>query len=171
MKLVGNIMNRSPLIESLSLLLKHFDRGVVLFYSMLLAIFLLLAGINYSPYLQKMAMRKFHFVSQPFAQWALCQFFPSMYSFQNEILISQYVLPSDYQGSLTGDSVRLTVNHYPLRMLYFAVPREQIVSHAPFYAYARTVYRQQEIVSSYIVTASRQAIRLSIVNSYERSKQ
>ena len=162
-------MNRSPLIESLRLLSKHSDRSVAFFYAVSLFVFLLLAGINYSPFLQRMAMRKFHFVPQPFAQWAICQFFPSMYNFHNEILVSPRVLPSDYQGALTGDLVRLTVNHYPLRMLYFVVPRAQIFLHAPFYAYVRTVYRQQEIVSSYMVTASHQTIRLSLVNSYERS--
>ena len=162
-------MSRSPLSESLQLLSKHSDRGVAFFYAVLFAIFLLLAGISYSPCLQRMAMRKFHFVSQPFTEWAFCQFFPSMYSFHNEILVSPRVLPSDYQGPLSGNLVRLTVNHYPLRMLYFVVPRAQIAAHAPFYAYVRTVYRQQEIVSSYIVTASHHTIRFSLVNSYERS--
>lgn len=162
-------MNRSPLFESLRLLSKNSDRGIVLFYAVLLFVFLLIAGINYSPSLQRMAMRKFHFVPRPFAQWALCQFFPSMYNFHNEILVSPRFLPSDYQGPLGDDLVRLTVNHYPLRMLYFVVPRTLTFSHAPFYAYVRTVYRQQEIVSSYIITASGKTIRLSLVNSYERS--
>lgn len=161
-------MGQSPLAESLRLIFKQPDRGVFSFYAVLLFVFVLIAGVGFSPALQTMAMRKFHYVPQPFAQWALCQFFPSMYNFHNEVLISKHVLPSDYRGPLT-DTVRFAVNHYPLRMFYFVVSRAQIANHASFYIYTRTVYRRQEIVSSYMVTFLRRVIHISLINSYERS--
>ena len=164
-------MERSPLVESLLILSNKPNKSVVFFYAVLFSIFILIAGINCSPQFQRMAMRKFHFIPRPFTQWALGQFFPSMYAFRNEILISPQYLPSDYQGLLTNGSVNMTVNHYPLRMLYFAVPREQIFAHAPFYVYIRTVFRRQEIVSTYRVTGLGQTIHITFVNSYERSSQ
>ena len=146
-------MSRSPLSESLQLLSKYSDRGVAFFYAVLFAIFLLLVGISYSPCLQRMAMRKFHFVPRPFAQWAFCQFFPSMYNFHNEIWMSREpITPLMLEGktALPNGTFYGWVNHYPLRLISFSLQRKNF-SAGTYYVYLRSTYRGQNFDSQFIL--------------------
>lgn len=164
-------MEQSPLVDSLELLFKRKERAVLIFYGILFVMMSTIAVASFSPGLQKTAMRKFHFVPRPFIQWAAAQFFPSMYNFCNEILISPRMLPSGFESPKSSDQVMFTVNHYPLRVLYFSLVRKDVFAHMPVYVYTRTLYRRQEINSSYMVVPLDGAIHIMLLNAYERSSQ
>lgn len=157
------------LIESLKSLKKHFRWSVVLFYSILLSLYLIVAGVNFFSCMQSLAMKKFHLGAHPYGRWAMCQFFPSMYSFQNEILISPRLLTDAFQGRSGPDLVRITVNHYPMRMIYFSNDRVNIARHIPVYVYLRSRFRNKEMVSSYVIFGSNQFLRTRLLNFYEHT--
>lgn len=149
-------------------LAKRSDRAVVLFYGLFFVFIFTIALANFSPFLQRTAMRKFHFLPRPFAEWALSQFFPSMYNFHNEVLFSPRLMPSDFRQPRERDQIIFTVNHYPLRMVYYSLLRQDIFRKLPVYVYTRTLFRGQEIVSSYIVTPVDSVIHIMLLNAYER---
>lgn len=161
-------MEKSPLIISLQLLAQRRDRTVVSFYVLFFVIIMTIALASFSPFLQRTAMRKFHFLPRPFAEWALSQFFPSMYNFHNEILFSPRLMPSDFRQPRERDQIIFTVNHYPLRMVYYSLLRQDIFRKLPVYVYTRTLFRGQEIVSSYIVTPVDRITHIMLLNAYER---
>jgi hypothetical protein len=165
---IESFMDQLPLIASLQLLAKRRDRAVVFFYGIFFVLVMTVAVVSFSPVLQRTAMRKFHFLPRPFAEWALTQFFPSMYNFHNEILLSSRLLPSDFREPRSPDQILFTVNHYPLRMIYFSLMREDVFRRMPVYVYTRTLYRGQEIVSSYMVAPLDRLIHIMLLNAYER---
>ena len=161
-------MEESPIAKSLKLLSAHPQRSTGLFYGTLLLIFCILIGLGSCPFIQKTLMRKFHFMPRPFAQWAALQFLPSMYNFKNDFLESPTPLPLDTRMEAGEDVKYFTVNHYPLRMLYFYDSRRRLIFSKPLYAYARTTFRQRQIVTSYAMVSSFQQIHIFFLNSYER---
>ncbi len=146
------------------------ERPTVAFYAVLLMLMLCLLSIHILPQMQKLAMRKFHYTPRPFYEWALWQFLPSMYNFHNEILISPRMLVSDFQSPVESDVLRLSVNHYPLRLIPFSLSRSQVFLRMPFYVYTRSVFRNQSIMSSYSVTVLGYAIYVTLLNAYEHSR-
>lgn len=163
-------MEQSPLEQSLRLLRKNPEPWTVLFYAALMGMIVCVASINFVPAMQKQAMRKFHYKLSPFYEWAAWQLIPSMYSFHNEILLSPSMLVSDFSLPLDKDVLRLSVNHYPMRIVTYSLSRSQLFVRMPFYVYLRSSFRDQSIVSSYSVTLSGYAMQVILLNAYERSK-
>lgn len=160
----------SPLEQSWVILRKNPERPAIAFYAVLLLLMICLASIHVLPQMQKMAMRKFHYMPRPFYEWAIWQFLPSMYNFHNEILISPRMLVSDFQFPVPDDVLRFSVNHYPFRMIPFGLARSQVFLRMPFYVYTRSVFRNQSIMSSYTVTLLGYAIHVTLLNAYEHSR-
>lgn len=163
-------MERSPLVHSWRLLRKNPERRTIVFYAVLLMLTICVASIHVVPGMQKLAMKKFHYMPRPFYEWALWQFLPSMYNFHNEILISPRMLVSDFQLPVAGDVLRYSVNHYPLRLIPFSLSRSQVFLRMPFYVYTRSVFRNHTIMSSYSVTLLGYAIHVTLLNAYEHSQ-
>jgi hypothetical protein len=159
------------LIESIKALKIRFKLVVVMFYSILLGLYIIVGGVNFCSFMQSMSMKKFHLGVHPFGRWAMCQFFPSMYSFHNEILISPRLLPADFKTASSPELVRFTVNHYPMRMIYFTNERQDLTKHLPFYVYLRSRFRNKEMVSSYIIYGSKLLLKTRLLNFYERTDQ
>lgn len=162
-------MDRSPLAESLRLLQRKLDPATIGFYALLLVMTIAVASINFLPGMQRFMMRKFHYTQRPFTRWAIGQFLPSMYNFHNEIIITRDLLVSDFQFPAGSDALRLSVNHYPFRIVPFHLSRSQMFLKMPFYVYIRSSFRNQSIVSSYSVTLLGYGMNVTLLNSYERS--
>lgn len=160
-----------PILESIRALKIKRSLSVMVLYSIFFALYFIVIGVNFSPSIQSVAMKKFHLGAHPFGRWALCQLFPSMYNFKNEILISPGILPSDFTGSMGMGLVRFTVNHYPMRMIYFTDDRANIMRHLPFYVYLRSRFRGNEMVSSYVISGSGRYFRIMMLNFYERTNR
>ena len=65
------------------------DKDTKLFFSVIALVFMFLLALFLSPYIQRLIMAKFHWRTKSFAVWSLLQFIPSMYSFNNEIFVTQ----------------------------------------------------------------------------------
>ena len=163
-------MEQSPLERSLRLLRKNPERLTVMFYAVLLGMIICVVSINFVPAMQMQAMRKFHYIPRPFAQWAFWQFLPSMYNFHNEILISPRLLTSDFQVPVGKDVLRFSVNHYPFRLIPFTLSRSQVFVRMPVYVYTRSKFRGRSITSSYGVSLLGYSINVMLLNAYERSE-
>lgn len=163
-------MGQSPLEQSWNLLRKDPQRPTMIFYAVLLALMMCLVSIHFFPQAQKQAMRKFHYTPRPFYEWAAWQLIPSMYSFHNEILLSPRMLVSDFILPVDRDVIRMSVNHYPLRIATYNLSRSQLFVRMPFYVYLKSSFRDQTIVSSYSVTLLGYAMQITLLNAYERSE-
>jgi hypothetical protein len=157
----------SPLIESLRRLEARKDSGALGLYLVMFFIFVFLSCLPFSATVQKMAMSKFHLTLRPFGRWAAVQFVPSMYNFQNEFYWS--FDPGLSQG-LRGVN-HYTVNHYPLRLLFFTTDRRPMLSSRPLYLYLRSTYRGRERVTSYLNLAGNRHIQIQFLNAYENSQR
>ncbi len=160
-----------PLVESLKILFKKGNRSLSCLYGILLILLLFIVSINFVSSTRSLIMRKFHPGAQSFGRWALCQLVPSMYNFKNEILISPQSLPLDFRGHVSLDLVRFTVNHYPMRMIYFNNSRLPCAGHSPYYVYLRSKFRGHELISSYVVQISKQYTYITKLNFYEYSSR
>src|SRR5690242_8593529 len=115
----------SPLSQSLKKLDATKDGLTIFLYAVIFALFLFLSCLPFSGVVQKTIMSKFHLTLQPFERWAAAQLIPSMYSFENKLFWS-------YQNRGMAFDIpsvpRVSVNHYPLRMLFFTTNRRAAVS-------------------------------------------
>ena len=165
------LFKSSPLIQSLKFLSFNPKRSVSIFYGVLFCIVLLCMSINFFPSAQKIAMRKFHLTLRPFSIWALWQFVPSMYNFHNELFVTTEPLPLSLKGRDGQEVLHFSVNHYPLRMIYFTSSRRSAFMSPSLYLYLRSVYRQEEITTSYLIQTRLRPATIIFLNSYERSSQ
>ncbi|MBL8014455.1 MAG: hypothetical protein JNN05_11470 [Candidatus Omnitrophica bacterium] len=157
------------LSESLKALKQNGNKSVGLFYSVLLLSYLTLVSVIFFGPVQSMMMKKFHPGVLPFGQWAMCQFLPSMYSFKNEIIVSPRLLPTDFNQTPGSDSARYSVNHYPMRIIYFSNVRASFFPHLPVYVYLRNTYRGREVVSSYCIQKNQNGACPILLNMHERN--
>ena len=162
-------MRTSPVIKSLRILAVNPWQSTSIVYGLLLIVFCVLIGVGFCPLIQRAMMRKFHFMPRPFVQWAALQFVPSMYNFKNDLFLSRQPLSADARMDGKPGVQHMAVNHYPLRMLYFRYSRQSLVLPMPVYANIRTIFRNQEIVTSYMLTSSSQGIQIHFLNAYEHS--
>jgi hypothetical protein len=144
------------------------DKGAVVFYAALLAVFIFISCLPFSSALQKTAMAKFHLTVKPFGRWALLQFVPAMYNFQNEVYWSFTPLAELSDPALSGMSTHLSVNHYPLRMIYFRMNRQAVIYDRPVYIYLRSLYRGRQLITSYLLLTTPRQVRVQLLNTYER---
>ena len=86
----------SPLIQSLQRLDARKDRGAFVFYLVIFLIFAFLYFLPFSASVQKIAMRKSHLTLEPFSRWAVFQFVPAMYNFENEFFWSLEPLSENF---------------------------------------------------------------------------
>lgn len=159
------------LIESLKTLKRTSNKSVSWLYGVLLIVYLMAIGVRFMDPIQSMAMKKFHLGVLPFGQWAVCQFLPSMYNFKNEIVISSRLLPGEFSQPLTNDAAKFSVNHYPMRIIYFSNVRESLYRYLPVYVYLRNVYRGREIVSSYLIEINQNGAYPILLNTDERNQR
>jgi hypothetical protein len=160
------MFNASPLMQSLRRLDIRKDFALVVFYLLWILVYVYISTIPFSKQAQQTALSKFHLTLRPFERWAAAQFIPSMYNFHNEFYWSLEPL----NGAVTPESPiagRLTVNHYPLRMIVFTVNRRNAVMQRPIYVYLRSAYRGRERVTSYLLTTTPQNIQAQFLNAYE----
>ncbi|GEM_PF-6356545 len=162
-------MERSPITKSIKFLSSCPQRSTSIFYGALFLVFCVLIGVGLCPDIQKTMMRKFHFMPRPFVQWAMLQFVPSMYNFKNDFFESLQPLPIDARMEDRPEVQHFTVNHYPLRMVYFYYSRQTFVFPKPVYVYIRTTFRKQEITTSYMMVSSSKGIQIYFLNAYEYS--
>lgn len=162
-------MRTSPIAQSIKILVSNYQRSTGIFYCVLFLVFCILISVGFSPRAQKLMMGKYHFMPRPFVQWAVLQFVPSMYNFKNDFYAS--VQPVSVNAELDGrrEVQHFSINHYPLRMLYFRYSRQPLIMSQPFYVNIRTVFRNQEIVTSYVMITSPRDIQIHFLNTYEHT--
>jgi len=167
---IVKILKNSSLVTSLVLLNQKSHYSVNIFYIMLLFIFMIITSVNYFSPVQSLMMKKFHVGALPFNQWVLCQFVPSMYNFNNEIIISSRLLASDFNDSQSKDQFKCSVNHYPMRIIYYSHVRSSFFAQMPFYVYLRSSYGSRQIVSVFRIESSPTGARPIRLNFYEHVK-
>lgn len=160
-------MNKIILFESIRALKERSNLWVLIFYRVLLIVYVIVLAVAFVPQVQSTMMKKFHPGVLPFGQWAICQFLPSMYNFKNEMIISQRSLPLNFKGPIDQGALKFSVNHYPLRMIYFSNVRKAVYQHLPMYIYLRNAYRGREIISSYLIEKSSMGGYPVLLNVYE----
>ena len=159
------------LLESLRALKQNSNKSVACFYFVLVLAYVVVISVMLFGPVQSMMMKKFHLGSLPFGQWVMCQFLPSMYSFKNEIIISRRQMFMDFDQPLFKDSVRFSVNHYPMRVIYFSNVRQSFFAQLPLYVYLRNAYRDREIVSSYYIESNKAGAYPVRLNMHERNQR
>ena len=113
-----------------------------------------LLSLPFCPWSQRQIMQKFHLKSDTFAAWAVFQFVPSMYNFDNETWVSQHPFPNQFDDDWNkdrSDTIHYWLNHYPLRYASFSndMRAKYRKSGQPVYFYIRSRYRQNEMISVY----------------------
>jgi len=156
------IMISPPLIQSLRALRWSKDSAVCIAYAVFAAIFIFLACLPFSAAVQNMQVRKFHFALRPFAVWAADQFVPSMYNFHNRLVIS-YAPLHELDAAAELAPVRIiTVNHYPLHLMYTDRDRQRLMAEKPLYLYALSNYRGREWMTPCVLTCEANVIHIQI---------
>jgi hypothetical protein len=160
--------HRSPLLESLSRLDLRKDKSAAVFYAVLLFIFIFLAFLPFSGSVQRLLMGKFHLTLKPFSGWAVTQLLPAMYNFENKLFWSAEMLNENLLANPAPGVYHLSVNHYPMRMVYFTPHRKAVVFSRPLYIYLQSAYRGRAFVTSYLISSTPQNIHVQFLNAYER---
>ncbi|MCB9757375.1 MAG: hypothetical protein H6753_02995 [Candidatus Omnitrophica bacterium] len=153
---------QSPLLQALRQA-KTWDTKV--FFLIITLVFIFLSALLFSPYVQRLIMAKFHWRAKSFAAWGLLQFIPSMYSFSNEIVVTQTPVSQPLELAFFDQSqVQLyrRVNHFPLRMITFSPQvREFFVeSRQNYYVYLRSHYRGVVLTTVYQMESNGSELRL-----------
>jgi hypothetical protein len=140
------------------LLARYREWSTAAFYSLILLVVVFTMVIGIFPEGRTLIMKKFHLRGLSYPQWAILQFFPSMYHFSNELWISRHPLTEgtirDPQA-LPADTLHVWVNHFPLHFVYFSLThRALFYQHGYRYVVLRSVYRGQQLVSVYHIVIS-----------------
>jgi len=125
--------------------------GTRAFYSFLLCAALFLAALPACPWAQRQIMQKFHLKTASFVRFALLQFLPSMYNFDNEALVSEFKAAADPFAS--DLFIHFQANHHPLRFVSFGLNnrREFLKNGSSKYVYLRSRFNGQRLDSLYVI--------------------
>jgi hypothetical protein len=138
------------------------------FFLIIALVFIFLSALLVSPYIQRLIMAKFHWRARSFTAWSLLQFIPSMYSFSNEIVVTQTpITPPLELASFQQPSARFyrRVNHFPLRMITFSPQVREFFaeSRQDYYVYLRSHYRGVVLNTVYQMESNGLGLRLTNV--------
>lgn len=139
-----------------------------IFFSVIALVLMFLFALFFSLNIQRLIMAKFHWRAKSFAVWSLLQFIPSMYSFSNEIVVTQAPITPPFElASFQQPSAQFyrRVNHFPLRMITFSPQvREFFVkSRQNYYVYLRSRYRGVVLTTVYEMKSNGSELRLTNV--------
>ncbi len=117
-----------------------------LFLSVIGGIVVALVSLLFSPDVERLVMQKFHWRAKSFVAWSILQFVPSMYSFSNEIVVTQEFVdqPLDLVSlDQLSSPFYFHVNHFPLRLITFTPKAREFFSSSrqSYYVYLRSRYR------------------------------
>lgn len=126
------------LFEAVNLAVKQKSVDVLSFFAVLTLVALFLLSMPFSSGVQILLMKKMHLRSDSFLQWSALQFVPSMYNFNNTILIE----PEGFTGQ---------INHYPLRVITYrpAVRQSLAESGRDFLLTANSTYQGTALTSRF----------------------
>ncbi len=144
------------------------DGDTKLFLFVIGFVLMFLFALFFYPNIQRLIMAKFHWRAKSFAVWSFLQFIPSMYSFSNEIVVTQTpIAPPLELASFQQPSAQFyrRVNHFPLRMITFSPQvREFFVkSRQNYYVYLRSRYRGVVLTTVYELESNGLELRLTNV--------
>lgn len=128
-------------------------------------VLMFLFALFFSSHIQRLVMAKFHWRAKSFAAWSLLQFIPSMYSFSNEIVITQAPIdPPFASASFQQSSAQFyrRVNHFPLRMITFHPQAREFFANSRqnYYVYLRSRYRGVILNTVYQMQSNGSELRL-----------
>ena len=82
-------------------------------------------SILFSKQMQVAALKRFHLASDNYGVWAIHQFVPSMYNFENKIVFSNLATNLDDVDEQDATLITDTLNHFPARHVTFGDFRKQ----------------------------------------------
>ena len=102
-----------------------------------------LLTLIYAPVTRE-AIRRFHLTSDSKILWAMTQFVPSMYNFENKITFNEH-----------GAQHSFYINHYPTRTITTGGGRQYLRESKEAHITLNTKYQDIEVETVYEVTAQR----------------
>ena len=107
-------------------------------------------SILFSKSMQVAALKRFHLGSKNYSTWAIHQFVPSMYNFENKIVFSNLATNLDDVDEQDPTLIKDTLNHFPARHITFGVFRKQHFGEHDQAAFRMTsTYRNQRLISNW----------------------
>lgn len=154
-----------PLFQALRQI-KTWDTKI--FFSVIVLVLMFLFALFFSLNIQRLIMAKFHWRAKSFAVWSLLQFIPSMYSFSNEIVVTQTPITQPLELAAFDQSqaqLYRRVNHFPLRVITFSPQVREFFaeSRQDYYVYLRSRYRGVVLTTVYELESNGLELRLTNV--------
>jgi hypothetical protein len=137
--------SRIPLFHALADLRRARTPGTIWLYSVLAAMFVLVASIPICGGVQNQLARAHHARPLSPATWAVFQLVPKMYSFAHRVLVTDAAMTDDTPPPVW-------INHYPARTTRFETERAAFVATGKdIHVLVRTAYQGHRWVSRFVV--------------------
>lgn len=160
----NRIARRIPLVRALLALRRRRSMGAVALYAATSFVSVVLLLLAILPPVQRSFMRRFHLVTLSYGVWALHQPVPSMYNFDNRmVLLEAPVRPEDQSRRVNHFPPQLVTNPWNRDIYYWTGLVGWPAGHTLLEV--RSVYRGLELVTRYQLKGDPETrvIRMEIV--------